>query len=216
MLFCNDSDLLHWEPSLFRDAAAAAQTLLAGIGDLAGTQFTIASGSFIDEGVLAGHVICLEGALAGCYPIASVDSATQLALSVLCEALHPELGAGQPSPIGNASGVSYAVRTFWPQRKVVSELIQRCAGVGAETPLPDATILNAAALKRSCALGTLQMIYSALAAAAPDPSVLSLRAEMYERLYRRSLSAARVEIDVDGDGKGEIVRALNVIELVRM
>ena len=37
--FCNDIDLLHWEPNIFRDAAFASQTLMSGSGSLAGTAF---------------------------------------------------------------------------------------------------------------------------------------------------------------------------------
>ena len=43
-----------------------------------------------------------------------------------------------------------------------------------------------------------------------------MRADLYERLYRRSLSRARVEIDTNGDGKADLARALNVLELARV
>ena len=45
-----------------------------------------------------------------------------------------------------------------------------------------ATIINPQVLKRVCVLGTLQMIYNALAAAAEEPARLALRADLYERL----------------------------------
>ena len=44
LTFCNDIDLLHWEPNILRDAAFASQTLISGTGDLAGSTFTIPSG----------------------------------------------------------------------------------------------------------------------------------------------------------------------------
>ena len=77
-------------------------------------------------------------------------------------------------------------------------------------------ILNPTALKRPCTLGTLHLIYSALAAAAAEPDSLMLRVTMYERLYRRALDSARVHLDLDGDGVAEVVRALNVLELQRV
>src|SRR5205823_3957113 len=132
MTFCTDIDLLHWEPNICRDAAFASQTLIAGSGDLAGTVFTIASGSFS-----AAHV--------------AADK-----------------------------------------------------------------ILNPSSLVRACTLGTLHLIYSALAAVADKPTDLLARAQMYEQLYRRALGAARVELDLNGDGKADDVRTLGVLQLQRI
>ena len=77
------------------------------------------------------------------------------------------------------------------------------------------TILNPKALKRPCVLGTLQMIYSAMAAVAADPAELRVRADLYERLYRRALRSARIEIDTNGDGEADGRRALNMLSLAR-
>jgi len=215
MVYCTDVDLLHWEPNIFRDALFASQLLLGGTGNLAGAAFTLASGSLSSAHVVADEVIVLSGALEGSFPIVSVDSATQLTLSVLYDGLFPDGGSAAPSPVGTASGLSFAVRTFWPQRRVVSDLISRAAGIEPEDESP-AVIVNAQALRRPCALGTLQMIYNALAAASATPEPLSMRADLYERLYRRALSRARVEIDTNGDGKADVARMLNVLELARV
>src|SRR5438874_1327243 len=99
MPFCNDIDLLHWEPALLKDATFASQALLSGTGNLAGTTFTISSGSFITTHVEAQQVIVLSGTIAGTFPIASVDSATQLTISVLYDGLVPESGAGVASAV---------------------------------------------------------------------------------------------------------------------
>src|SRR5687767_15349428 len=46
-------------------------------------------------------------------------------------------------------------RSFWPQRRVVSDLLTRAAGIGPETGAPGvAQILNTEALRRPCVLGT--------------------------------------------------------------
>ena len=58
MPFCNDIDLLHWEPGLLKDATFASQTLISGTGNLAGATFTISSGSFITTHVQAQQVEC--------------------------------------------------------------------------------------------------------------------------------------------------------------
>jgi len=216
MIFCTDVDLLHWEPSLFRDAVFASQQLLSGTGNLSGTAFTLASGSLVAAHVAADQVIVLSGSLAGSYPIVSVDSATQLTLSVLYDGLFPETGAKTPSPAGTATGLSFAVNTFWPQRRVVSDLLLRAAGVDPDSTVTQpAQIANSEALRRPCVLGTLQMIYNALAAAAATPTNYMVRADLYERLYRRALGQVRVELDLDGDGVGDTVRRLNTMELTR-
>ena len=215
MLFCTDVDLLHWEPNIFRDAAFASQLLLAGTADLAGTTLTVAAGSLADAHVSAGQVVHLSGTIEGSYPIISVDGPAQLTLSVLYDGLYGE-PAGEASPVGSANGVNFAIRTFWPQRRVVSGLLLRAAGIGPETGAPaSAAILNMEALRRPCVLGTLQMIYSALAAAAEEPAPLNVRAELYQRLYRRSLEQTVLQLDFNGDGRADTMRRLNVVRLVR-
>jgi len=217
MTFCSDIDLLHWEPNIFRDAAFASQLLLAGTGDLSGTTFTAAGAPLIDAHIAADQVIVLSGALAGSYPILSVDSASQLTLSVMYDGLFPDSGPATPTPAGSAAGLSFAIRTFFPQRRLVSSILLRAAGIGAETDAPaTAQIVNTEALRRPCVLGTLQMIYNALAAASTDPAELNIRAELYQRLYRRALGHTIAEIDLDGDGKAELVRRLGSLEMLRV
>jgi hypothetical protein len=215
MTFCTDIDLLHWEPNIFRDAAFASQTLLSGSGDLAGTVFTLAAGSLATAHIAANHPIVLSNGIDGTFPIVSIDTATQLTLSVLYDGIFPVGSAPVPSPVATATGLNFAIRTFWPQRRIVSELLIQAAGLDPAGDDAD-SILNPSALTRACALGTLQMIYSALAAAAEEPENLLNRATMYERLYRRELRCAKVEIDESGDGRATVVRPLNVLQLQRV
>ena len=216
LTFCNDIDLLHWEPNILRDAAFASQTLISGTGDLAGSAFTIAAGSFLTAHVAQDQVIILTGATAGSYPIVSVDSATQLTLSVLYDGLFPTSGDPTPAPPGTATGLSYVIRTFWPQRRIVSELLMQAAGLDPADPDVEQMILNPEALQRACTLGTLHMIHSALAAAAAEPANLNLRADLYERLYRRAFRAATVKLDLNLDGRLDTLRRLNVMDLERV
>ena len=211
--FATDLDLLHWEPNLLNDAAFASQTLISGTGALSGTSFTIASGSFVASMVSANQLIKLGAPLDGTYPILAVVNATTLTLSVMYDGLYPQGGgAPQAGPIGSAASVAYSVHTFFPQRMIVSELLLQAAGLD---PDQGSAILNPTSLKRACTLGSLQMIYNALAAAASDPTDFTVRADLYERLYRRALRSAMVEVDLDGDGVPESRRALNVLELRR-
>jgi hypothetical protein len=215
MTFANDIDLLHWEPNILKDAAFASQTLISGTGNLAASTFTISAGSFTTSHVTNDLVIVLAGSVAGSFPIVSVDGATQLTISTLYDGLFPSSGDPAASPVGTANGLTYTIRTFWPQRRIVSELLLQAAGLD---PTDDAaaTIVNPQSLRRPCALGTLQMIYSALAAASAEPEALNVRAEIYQRLYRRALRSVTIEIDRDGDGEGDIARGLNVMSLQRI
>jgi hypothetical protein len=208
--FCTDVDLLHWEPALLRTASFVSQTLMSGTGSLAGTTFTITSGSFTAAHVEADQAISLDGTIGGSFPIVSVDSSTQLTLSVLYDQLFDE--NPEASPITSAPDLPFTVRTFWPQRRVVSEMLISASSISIDD---DSQISNRDALKRPCVLGTIQMIYSALAAAASDPANLLARADLYERLYRRALRNTRVELDLDGDGNADTVRVLNIVELKR-
>src|SRR2546429_6261983 len=102
MVYCTDVDLLHWEPNIFRDALFASQLLLSGTGNLAGTTFTLASGSLSSAHIAPDEVVVLSGALAGSFPIVSIDSATQLTLSVLYDGLFPDAGSGVARTAGAA------------------------------------------------------------------------------------------------------------------
>jgi hypothetical protein len=214
--FCNDLDLLHWEPNIFHDGAFASQTLLAGSASLSGTTLTIASGSFIAAHIEPNQVVVLSGALAGSFPIVSVDSATQLTISVLYDGLFPSSGSAVASPVGTATGVTFAIRTFWPQAEVISEILQQCAGIIPGDPrTAEATILNPQALRRPCLLGVLQMIYGSLSGVPSAPHEYDVRSDLYQSLYQRALRSTIVDLDLNGDGCADCRRALNMTELVR-
>ena len=214
MAFCTDADLLHWEPSVLKDATFASQALISGTGNLTGTSFVISTGSFVASEVQVGNVMVLSGAVAGCFPVAAINSATQVTLSVLYDGLFPDEGAPAPVSVGTATGLTFVVRTFWPQRRIISDVIQQAAGI-ASGESAASSVLNPKELRRACALGTLQQIYSAMAAASSSPAMLNTRADLYERLYRRALRAAKVELDLNADGRVDVIRSLGVLEFQR-
>ncbi|HEY7087650.1 MAG TPA: hypothetical protein VH518_06140 [Tepidisphaeraceae bacterium] len=213
MTFATDINLLHWEPNLLKDASAVAQTLLSGTGTLSGTTFTIDAGSLSSANVSDEYAIVIADPIGGTFPIVSVNTSTTLTLSVLYDQLFPDEGDVEPFVSGSGSALGYTIRTFWPQRRVVSELLLQAAGLRLDqAPL----IQNPEALQRPCTLGALHMIYTALAAAAAEPADQLIRAELYEKLYRRALKAAVVDLDLDGDGIIDTTRRLGVLELQRV
>ena len=220
MIFCTDADLLHWEPDVLRDAAFASQTLAIGTGDVAGTLFTRTAGaSFVTQQVQPGHVLVLSGTAVGCYVITDAPNGNQLQISVLHADLFPDTGtaAALVGRSADATGATYAIRTFWAQRRVVSDLLMQAVGLvpgSAAAARPD-VILNPESLRRACVLGTLQMVYSACAAAANEPARFSVRADLYERLYRRALQRAQVDLDLNGDGQPDARRSPGLVRMVR-
>src|SRR5258706_10422311 len=100
MLFCNDTDLLYWEPEVLREAAFVSQTLDAGTGNLSGTQFTLITGAvFTSRGVEAGPAIVLSGAIAGGFSIVEVTRASLVPLGVLNDEVFPDPPAAPPALI---------------------------------------------------------------------------------------------------------------------
>jgi len=209
--FCTDLDLLHWEPNLLKDASFASQTLLSAVGDLEGTTLTLAEGLIAGAGLSGGEVAYVGGAIDGCFPVVSIDSPTQLTLSVLYDKLFDD--PASPVRTGpTVTGVPVTVRSFWAQRKVVSDLLLHLLGLSPDNPQ---AVTNPEALRRPCALGTLQMICSALSAVSEHAAAYAVRADLYERLYRRALRNARVELDLNADGQPDCRRHLAVLALVR-
>src|SRR3954468_11913553 len=188
--FCTDADLLQWEPGLLKDAGFASQTLIAGTASVAGATLTVtAGGSLVDSHVSPGQVVVLGGAVSGCFPIVRVTSATTMVISVLYDGLFPDAetdpAVETPVSASAVTGLSFNVRTFWPQRRVVSELLMQAAGVDSLASARRVAagghpiVANPQSLRRACTVGALQMIYSAVAAAAASPAELKVRAELY-------------------------------------
>lgn len=211
-MLCSDIDLLRWEPQIAAEAAFTTQTLLTTTGSITGTTLTLAVGSLTTARVRAGFIAVLSGAVSGCFPIVSVDSGTTCTLSVLYDGLD-ETPALPVSP-GSGEDVTIAIRSFFPQRKVISDLLSWMAGVD---PSGDAVILNAAEFRKPCVLGTLHMIYSAMWTASLERRAdLAIRAELYERLYRKSLRGVIAKVDTDGDGIMNQTRPLRMVQFARL
>src|SRR4030042_2853997 len=85
--FCNDVDIAKYEPMLFGELHLPWQVLATGEnGQLEGTTFSEAGADFVASGVKVGGIIYMrspDGLLDGILKIVSVDSATQLSVSVI-------------------------------------------------------------------------------------------------------------------------------------
>ena len=112
--FSNDVDVLKYEPALFGELHLPWQVRASGTGAvLSGTTLTAAEADFVTAGVEAGGVVYVrsaDGTLDGAYEIVSVDSATQLTVSVLRA---DSAASATPPPAGE--DISYRISTLDPQ-----------------------------------------------------------------------------------------------------
>ena len=108
----------------------------------------------------------------------------------------------------------FAIRTYSPQIRVVSTMLDRAAGIDQSNA---SSLVSGAPLRIACAMGTIQLVYSGLAgiSSADDAPRFATRAEMYARLFRRAIESTIVELDVDGDGAADLSRHLGVTQFVR-
>jgi len=217
MTYCTDTDLLHWEPQLFVEAAAAAQTLLSGTANLSGAALTLSAGSLVTARVEPGDIVTLTGSVAGAFPIVSVDSATTLSLSVLYDALTPIEPTTPKIPAGTGTALAFAIRSFGAHRRVVTDLLKQAVGIVPGTiDETRITILNPEVLRRPCVLGTLHLIFSALSSFADEPANLIVHADQYDRLFRRAIRSTHVELDLNGDGQADCRRVLGALTMTRV
>lgn len=214
--FSKDVDLLKWEPVLFVELMPASQTLCQGDdGVLSGTTFTSSGASFDDADVAAGQVIYLQDSesLDGCYEIVSVDSATQLTISVLRLSTEDD-------PVAPPSGseISYRIGTFDPQADEVAYGLMQYFGIETSEDEASASqeILNVRALRQASVFGVLSAVFAAAACGTKDASGHWAKSQRYQELFHAGRSKARIELDTDSDQVAEQFRSGGTVRLKRL
>ena len=202
--FSQDVDILKWEPNLFCDLARPCQTLCEGDdGELSGTTFTSSIGAFDSCGLSSGKVIYLndnEG-INGCYEIVSVDSATQLTVSVLRGDDEGDLIA---PPSG--SGIGYRVSSFDPQAQEVAYNLLSYFGIKVTGETGEVTAENVLAndaLRQASAYAVMSAVFAGCACGEDDVGGYWQKSLHYQKLFGRARSRALVELDLDGDALGD-------------
>ena len=215
--FSRDVDLLKWEPVLFRELASSSQRLCrSSDGVLNGTTFTSASGLFESCGLSAGKVIYLgDGAdIDGCFEVVSVDSDTELTLSVVRESSEDAAVA----PAVGGSEIVYQVVTFDPQAEEVSVGLLQYFGLkeeGEDFELTADGILNSRQLRQASVFAVLAGLFAGYAMGGKDEQGYGEKAKRYERLFYESRSKARLEIDIDGDEVADRFKTGGAVRLRR-
>jgi hypothetical protein len=214
--FSSDADILKYEPVLFGELYPAGQVLTAGTGGvLSGTTFTASGADFVSAQVSAGGVIYLQsadGALDGVYEIVSVDSATQLTVSVI-RAGSDDDAVAPPA----ASDISYRVSTFGPQASEVGFQLTEYFGIRPGNPasnLDVENVLDTCALRRASVFAVMSSVYATLASKAEDENFWK-KSLHYQRLFEKARERCRLGIDVSSDGVADITKSGASARLVR-
>ena len=213
--FSTDADLLKWEPTLFRDLAVGGQRLASGLdGTTSGITLTSASAAFLDARVTPGHVLRLVGQEndeCGCYEILSVESQTELLATQVGRA------ASDSVDLPTGSDWVYCIDTFDPQAEEVRfELLTRLGLSTDEQGLEqEELVLQRRQLRRASVFATLLMVFEGQSGSSQEGRNLAAKAALYRQLYEKELAKIRVNLDRDGDGLPDDMRAPGSIRLQR-
>jgi len=214
--FSNDSDILKYEPVLFGELHLPWQVLTSGTGGvLSGTAFTASGVDFAGSGVEAGGVIYLkstDGVVDGTYEIVSVDSATQLTVSVIRSEFD---GAAIAPPA--ASNITYRVSTFGPQASEAGYQLTEYFGIRPGNPASEIEvedILDWEVLRRVSVLAIISGVYAMLASKVDNESFWA-KSLYYRKLFEKARERCRLSIDLGSDGVVDITRLGASVRLER-
>jgi hypothetical protein len=205
--FSNDVDILKYEPILFGELHLPWQVLAAGTGGtLNTTTFTASGADFVAARISAGGVAYLQssdGSLDGTYEIISVDSATELGVSVVrSESTDPVVAP--PS----ASDISYRISTFGPQANEVAFQLTEYFGISPGNPASEIAIedvLDTSVLRLASVFGVMSNVYAMLASKSRDENYWS-KSLYYQKLSAEARGRCRLSIDTGSDGVADVTK----------
>jgi len=214
--FSKDRDILKYEPILFGDLHLPGQVLTSGgDGVLSGTSFTSSSADFVSSQVSEGGVIYLSSSeefSGGAFEIVSVDSASELTISVLRADT-----ADEPIAPAGGTGLSYRISTFGPQARDVGLQLMEHFGFGessSDNDIGEEDILNSDVLRQVSVFAVISRIYALLASGADDEGFWE-KSRYYHGLFKKSRERCRLDIDIDGDKVSDITKSYGALNLKR-
>jgi hypothetical protein len=205
--FSNDADILKYEPILFGELHLPWQVLVAGTGGtLSSTTFTATDADFVSAHVCAGGVIYLQstdGLLDGAYEIVSVDSATQLSISVV----RSDSDAAAVAPPA-ASDIFYRISTFAPQTNEVGYQLTEYFGISPGNPASDIDVedvLDTSVFRQASVFAVISCVYASIASKAKDENFWK-KSLYYQKLFAAARGRCRLSIDVGADGLADVTK----------
>jgi hypothetical protein len=218
LYFSNDRDILKYEPKLFCELYPKGQVLSHGAGGtLSGTTFTKAGENFVSSQVSAGCVIYLKSATSAidaAFEIVSVNSATQLTVSVL----RVNETDDAISPKADAADYAYRIATFAPQANEV--LVQLTQYFGIRPGNPDSyysadDLLDASVLRQTSVYAVIAAAYASYSTGAGDDDSLWYKSFHYRRLFEKTKDRCRIDIDLGKDGIKDLSRFASSPKMMR-
>lgn len=215
--FCLDRDILSIEPVAYLGGGfVSVHSLLAGSdGALAGTTFTSPTSDFCAGGVQAGMVLATTATIlaeGSAWEIVSVDSATQLTVSILRS--DPDAPPIAPPA---ATNLTFCVRTLAPRITAVSDtLAEKLRHLAEVAGIDSADFADSSQLRRATACGALAGVFLARADNARTDDANWIKAEHYRREFLQAQNHLRLAVDADGDGTAETTRTLGNVTLKRV
>jgi len=153
-----------------------------------------------------------DGSLDGAYEIVSLDSSTQLSVSVIRS--DSDVAAVAPP---SATGISYRVSTFVPQAGEVGFRLTEHFGIKPGNPASiygADDVLDTDVLKRASVFGVISSVYAMLASKAKDENFWK-KSLHYQKLFERAKERCRLSIDIGSDGVADVTRVGAFVRLVR-
>ena len=205
--FSNDADILKYEPILFGELHLPWQVVAAGTGGtLSGTTFTATGADFGAAWVTPGGVIYLQsaaGSLDGVYEIVSIDSATQLTVSVI----RPDAQAPAVAPPA-ATDISWRINSFAPQANEVAFQLTEYFGISPGNPASDVDVedvLDTNVLRLASVFAIISIVYAMLAGKAANENYWK-KSLHYQKLFDKARGRCRLSIDVGADGVADVTK----------
>lgn len=210
MNFSTDRDLLVLEPSIFHDMPfIAQQRIRATDAAITGVTLSSASSNFTTAQIGAGSVVLVANQ--AFEVLARIDDHT-LTISM------PRNAAADGAIPSTITGTNQALvaRTFAPQAALVADTLLRMIGLDPDDPRRHDTIVSVGTMSMLEALGTLERIYSAATAVNQTDVSIRFKAADYRKRFGAACRSARVLIDTDHDGLGDVTRQPGVANLTRV
>jgi len=196
---------MKYEPILFGELHLPQQVLATGTGaTLSGTTFTASGADFVSAQVSAGGVVYLQsadGSLEGAYEIVSVDSVTQLTISIIRS--DSKNAAVAPPP---ATDISYRISTFGPQANEVGFQLTEYFGISPGNPASEIDVedvLDTSVLKQASVFAVISSVYAMLASKAKDENFWK-KSLYYQKLFAKARQRCRLSIDLGTDGLADV------------
>ena len=214
--FSNDADIMKYEPILFTELNLPGQVLTAGTGgELSGTTFTAEGADFISAQVSPGgviHLLSADGSLDGAYEIVSVDSATQLGISVI-----RTYSDGQSIAPPAATDITYRISTFGPQASEVGFQLTEYFGIKPGNPESDYSaedIIDSDVLRAASVFAVISSVYAMLASEAKGENFWT-KSLYYQKLFEKAKERCRLSINTGSDGVADVIRTGGSVKLRR-